>query len=218
LARHARRRRRDRRFGPVLALVAAGSALLALPGAVALSPPPAAEPENLPIVDIARTSPYAVDESVVADSSPPRAVPRRLVIDAIGLDAVIEPVELADDGSLAPPESASHVGWFSQSSRPGELGPAVFVGHLDSLDGPAVSPVSGTLEVGDLVRVGGAGGSSASYAVSAVDRYPRESFPTEAVYGATPESSLRLITCGGPFERGTGYADNVVVAATPVGG
>jgi sortase (surface protein transpeptidase) len=141
-----------------------------------------------------------------------------LVIDAIGLDAAIEPVGLADDGSLAPPESASRVGWFSQSSRPGELGPAVFVGHLDSLDGPAVFARLRDLVVGDLVRVGRADGSSASYVVSAVDRYPRESFPTEAVYGATPESSLRLITCGGPFERGTGYAHNVVVAATPVGG
>lgn len=202
----------------MLALVAAGSAVLALPGAVALSPPPAAEPDNLPIVDIARTSSSAVDESVVTDSSPSRALPRRLVIDAIGLDAVIEPVELADDGSLAPPESASRVGWFSQSSRPGELGPAVFVGHLDSRDGPAVFARLRDLVVGDIVRVGGADGSSASYVVSAVDRYPRESFPTEAVYGTTPESSLRLITCGGPFERGTGYADNVVVAATPVGG
>ena len=201
----------------MLALVAAGSALLALPGAVALSTPPAAEPRNVPIVGMARTSPFAVDQGVVG-SSPPQAVPRRLVIDAIGLDVVIEPVELADDGSLEPPESASRVGWFSQSSRPGELGPAVFVGHLDSLDGPAVFARLRDLVVGDVVRVGGADGSSASYMVSAVDRYPRESFPSEAVYGATPESSLRLITCGGPFERGTGYADNVVVAATSVGG
>ena len=202
----------------MLPLVAAGSALLALPGAVALSPPPAAEPDNLPIVRTARASPSAVDQGVVVDSSPPQAAPRQLVIDAIGLDAAIEPVELADDGSLAPPESASRVGWFSQSSRPGELGPAVFVGHLDSLDGPAVFARLRDLVVGDVVKVGGADGSSASYVVSAVDRYPRESFPTEAVYGAAPESSLRLITCGGPFERGTGYADNVVVAATPVGG
>jgi sortase (surface protein transpeptidase) len=125
---------------------------------------------------------------------------------------------LADDGSLAPPESASRVGWFSQSSRPGELGPVVFVGHLDSLDGPAVFAHLQDLVIGDVVRVGEADGSSASYVVSAVDLYPRESFPTEAVYGATPESSLRLITCGGPFERGTGYADNVVVAAAPVEG
>ena len=202
----------------MLVLVAAGSALLALPAVVALSPPPASEPDNLPIVGSARTSRSAVDQGVIANSSPPQAVPRQLVIDAIGLDAVIEPVELADDGSLAPPESASRVGWFSQSSRPGELGPAVFVGHLDSLDGPAVFARLRDLVIGDVVRVGGADGSSASYVVSAVDRYPRESFPTEAVYGATPESSLRLITCGGPFERGTGYADNVVVAATPAGG
>jgi hypothetical protein len=86
------------------------------------------------------------------------------------------------------------------------------------VDGPAVFARLRDLVVGDVLRVGGADGSSASYVVSAVERYPRESFPTEAVYGATPESSLRLITCGGPFERGTGYADNVVVAATPVGG
>lgn len=202
----------------MLALVAAGSALLALPGAVALSPPPAAGPDNPPVVGIARPSPSAVDQGVALDTLPPQPVPGRLVIDAIGLDAVIEPVEVADDGSLATPESASRVGWFSQSSRPGELGPAVFVGHLDSVDGPAVFARLRDLVVGDVLRVGGADGSSASYVVSAVERYPRESFPTEAVYGATPESSLRLITCGGPFERGTGYADNVVVAATPVGG
>jgi hypothetical protein len=211
MARHAR----PRRTGPVLALLA-GSALFALPGAAALSSGRDADPGLGQLSGITRAASSAAQP--VADVPPPRAEPQRLVIDAVGIKADVEFVGLAADGSLAPPVNVARTGWFAQSSRPGELGPSVFVGHLDSVDGPAVFARLGELKVGDVVKVEAVDGSSVSYVVSSVDRYPKESFPSEAVYGGTPEPSLRLITCGGPYQRGTGYSDNVVVTARAEGG
>ncbi len=47
--------------------------------------------------------------------------------------------------------------------------------------------------------------------LTAVARYPKDAFPTAKVYGPTADPQLRLITCGGDFDRGTGhYVDNVV--------
>jgi len=213
VARHARPGRQHRLSGPVLGLLASGAAaLLALPAAAALSSLPAPSPGDVSLPGVAR--PVSVtDVSDGAEDSIPPSTPRRLVIDALGLDADVETVNLAGDGTLATPRDVLHVGWYAQSSLPGELGPAVIVGHVDSADGPAVFARLGELETGDSVTVVGADGSSISYTVSSVTRHPKESFPIEAVYGGSPEASLRLITCGGPFERGTGYTANVVVAA-----
>jgi hypothetical protein len=38
-------------------------------------------------------------------------------------------------------------------------------------------------------------------------------FPTEAVYGPSSNPVLVLVTCGGPFKKGRGYRDNVLVYA-----
>jgi hypothetical protein len=44
----------------------------------------------------------------------------------------------------------------------------------------------------------------------------KTAFPTDLVYGATLEPSLRLVTCGGEFDRARGsYLDNVIVYADP---
>ena len=44
--------------------------------------------------------------------------------------------------------------------------------------------------------------------------YPKDQFPTAAVYGPTPVPELRLITCTGEFDRAAhSYLDNLVVTA-----
>jgi hypothetical protein len=51
-----------------------------------------------------------------------------------------------------------------------------------------------------------------------VAAYPKDQFPTEAVYGNIDHPGLRLITCGGEFDHHAGsYVDNIVVYATFVG-
>jgi LPXTG-site transpeptidase (sortase) family protein len=155
---------------------------------------------------------------ITTDTASAATIPGRLVIDAIDVAADVETVGLADDGTVSTPTDIANVGWYSGSRRPGDTGPAVIVGHVDSVDGPAVFAQLAELEVGDIVTVENGGEAALSFAVSTVTRYPKDSFPSEAVYGPSPDAELRLITCGGRYERDGGYADNVVVFARALTG
>jgi LPXTG-site transpeptidase (sortase) family protein len=113
-----------------------------------------------------------------------------------------------------PPEDFARAGWFTRGPVPGETGPAVIAGHVDSADGPAVFFRLAELEDGDDVLVDRADGTTVRFTVTSVDRYPKDEFPTEQVYGPTPRAELRLITCGGEFDADArSYRDNVVVSA-----
>ncbi|MBW8767444.1 MAG: class F sortase, partial [Geodermatophilales bacterium] len=90
----------------------------------------------------------------------------------------------------------------------------VLAGHVDSTAGPAVFFRLGELAAGDEVVVGRSDGTTVRFTVTRVARYPKAAFPTAEVYGPTPDAQLRLITCGGDFDRSRrSYADNVVVFA-----
>ena len=110
-------------------------------------------------------------------------------------------------------------GWYRYSPTPGVLGPAIIVGHVDSAHGgPSVFFRLGELHPRDLVRVTRHDGTTAVFSVERVQRFAKRAFPTQMVYGNTDHPALRLITCGGPFDRRTGhYLDNVVVTASLVG-
>jgi hypothetical protein len=123
------------------------------------------------------------------------------------------PLQLQDDGTLATPADPSVAGWWSGGSAPGDPGPAVIVGHIDSLHGPVVFYGVPALRPGDRVRIGRADGSTVEFTVDALRQYPKSAFPTDLVYGPTAQPTLRLVTCGGSFSRGSGYSDDVVVFA-----
>ena len=142
------------------------------------------------------------------------ASPARVVAPAIELDAPVVPLGLEDDGSLEVPEDYAATGWYVEGPEPGEIGPSVIVGHVDSLDGPAVFFRLHELEAGDTIEVKAVNGSSVTFLVDRVERHAKDRFPTDRVYGPTGEPGLRLITCGGTFDRVTGsYRENVVVFA-----
>lgn len=53
-----------------------------------------------------------------------------------------------------------------------------------------------------------------TFVVEALGQYPKDKLPIDAIYAPTPEPTLRLITCGGTFDRARDeYRDNVVVFA-----
>jgi LPXTG-site transpeptidase (sortase) family protein len=109
-------------------------------------------------------------------------------------------------------------GWYTGSPRPGAVGSAVIAGHIDSKAGPGVFFRLSSLRPGDRVYVRRADGTLTAFRVTAVHAYPKDSFPTAAVYGATPDSELRLVTCGGTFDYATGsYLSNTVVYAVAAG-
>ena len=97
---------------------------------------------------------------------------------------------------------------------PGAVGSAVIAGHIDSQAGPGVFFRLSSLRPGDRVYVRRADSTLAVFRVTVVREFPKDSFPTSAVYGPTPDSELRLITCGGIFDRQEGsYLSNTVVYA-----
>lgn len=150
----------------------------------------------------------------------PRARPTRLEVPGIGVDQRVFDVGQQANGELEVPEGdqVDDVGWYRQSPTPGQLGPAVLLGHVDGESGPSVFYRLGELTDGDEVTVRREDGRDATFEVYDVQRYPKDEFPTEAVYGNTEEPELRLITCSGDFDSETGhYLDNTVVSARLVG-
>jgi sortase (surface protein transpeptidase) len=145
----------------------------------------------------------------------PRSGPLRLRIPAIRVDAPLVPLGLQPDGSMQVPADFAVAGWYVHAPTPGELGPAVLAGHVDSRAGPAVFYRLATLRPGDRVTVSRQDGRVAAFTVDRIARYPKARFPTTEVYGDLPYPGLRLITCGGSFDPGAGhYRDNVVVFAS----
>lgn len=149
---------------------------------------------------------------------PPRADvrPVGLSIPAIGVtETFFEQLSLGAAGELDPPTDFAHVGWFAGGPVPGDPGPAVIAGHVDSRSGPAVFFKLRDLRPGDAVTVRRSDGRIVAFAVDSVQRYPKDAFPTSSVYGPAPGSALRLITCGGSFDAAKrSYRDNIVVYAS----
>lgn len=123
------------------------------------------------------------------------------------------------DGTIQVPDDVTHVGWYSLGPSPGQLGPAVVLGHVDSArNGAGVFFKLGAMKDGDRIAITGADGTKVSFAVYAVREYSKDAFPTGTVYGNTSGPELRLITCGGRFDRATGhYLSNIVVFARELG-
>jgi hypothetical protein len=151
---------------------------------------------------------------VLAPEPRPAAAPVRLVVPAAGVDASIVAAGLDLAGALVPPADPALAGWYAGGPVPGETGPAVITGHVDWAGAPAVFAGLADLEPGTPVLVDRADGSTVRFSVTRVVRLPKSAFPTAEVYAPSPGAELRLITCGGAFDRERGsYEDNVVVFA-----
>jgi sortase (surface protein transpeptidase) len=143
--------------------------------------------------------------------------PTVLRIPRLAVTTTLESLVLDGARQLQPPHDYGRAGWWIQGVVPGDVGAAVIAGHVDSAkSGPAIFYNLHTLAAGDTVEVD-RGGRTVVFSVTAVERYPKDGFPTDRVYQPTPDAELRLITCGGEFDRSRlSYRDNVVVYAVRV--
>jgi Domain of unknown function (DUF4397)/Sortase domain len=185
--------------------------VLAVAAAAAVAAAPAVAPTMAPT--LAPATGQAVPLSV--EGAPPAAAaPVRLQVPSAGIDTAVVAVDLDAAGALVPPSGDGAAGWYRQGPTPGDLGPAVLTGHVDSVAGPAVFFRLRDVTVGDPVLVGRADGTTLRFTVTRVASYPKAAFPGTEVYRPTPGAELRLITCGGTFDRAArSYLDNVVVYA-----
>ncbi len=154
-----------------------------------------------------------------APASPalPPSPPTRVSIPRIGVAAGVAQVGLTDAGTIdVPPLNRKNtVGWYKLGPTPGQDGPAILVGHVDTRSGPSVFADLGKLRRGDKILVSRKDHRLAVFGVDAVRAYPKTAVPADVVYGDFSRPGLRLITCGGQWIGGSrGYADNVVVFAS----
>jgi sortase (surface protein transpeptidase) len=140
--------------------------------------------------------------------------PTHIRIPAIGVSARIIRLGLAAGGTMQTPKSYSVTGWFAPGAEPGERGPAVIAGHVDSKTSPGVFYKLGDLRRGDSIAITRADHSVIHFKVQGLETWPKASFPTKRVFGRTRTATLRLITCSGPFNSSSGhYVDNTIVYA-----
>ncbi|WP_285136956.1 class F sortase [Microbacterium sp. lyk4-40-TSB-66] len=215
-ARRGARRQTPRGWPARAACALALVAVLSCAGCGAV--PQAASPASPPAAPASVPTPPATIDPPDGEAATPSApvAPARVVIPSLALDEPLIELGIADDGGMEVPVDYDEVGWFSGGGRPGGTGPTVIAAHVDSPTGPAVFQALEDLAVGDVVEVYGVDGVLQLYRVTETADYPKSAFPTARVFGATARDELRLITCGGVFDRDAGsYVDNRVVYADP---
>jgi hypothetical protein len=152
----------------------------------------------------------------VPQPGPPAPIPVSLQIPVLDVDSSLIPTGVDGQHRLQTPpvDKPEQASWFVGSPEPGEIGPAVLLGHVNGRGKPGVFLSLHKLKPGDLIVVNRDQAAPVSFKVRSVERFPKAAFPTERVYGNVDGPELRLITCGGVFDDGTGhYKDNVVVFA-----
>jgi sortase (surface protein transpeptidase) len=183
----------------------------------------AATPTPITAPNAARMGPDKSATKALATKAPakpmlvlPASKPIHLSIPAIGVDTKLTTVGKTDAGAIDVPSGAelNEAAWFDQSP-PGQYGPAVIVGHIDSIHGPSVFFRLGALRPGDKVRVKRADGRTAVFTIDGLSQYPnRKRLPIQAIYGGDLDrAGLRLMTCTN-FDSSIGhYRGNTVVFA-----
>ncbi|MEW2636125.1 class F sortase [Streptomyces sp. NPDC048389] len=207
-----------RSFGRALLwpLAAVGLGLLLIHNSVGT--PSDAKPLAGPVIAAPASPPPAAATARAhgAGTTLPRAEPTRLIIRSIAVDAPFMPLSIGASGRLdsPPPNDNNLVGWFREGVTPGEPGAAIVAGHLDTKSGPGVFLYLGSVRPGTLVDVVRGDGSVVTFAVDSVESFSKENFPDDRVYKDTPDPQLRLITCGGEYDKkAKDYKENVVVFA-----
>ncbi|RSN27991.1 class F sortase [Amycolatopsis sp. WAC 04169] len=159
---------------------------------------PSSEPQAEPAAGMAKADPVSID------------VPK---IDA---KSSLIPLGLNADNTIEVPPVTQplQAGWYVHGPTPGEVGPSVILGHVDGNKQKGIFFRLKELAPGDQVSVARKDGTTAEFAVTKVERVAKDKFPTDAVYGDTTEPELRLITCGGVFDKASrNYLDNIIVFA-----
>ncbi len=201
----------------VLAVVGVGTVTLGVRGSEGPPAPTGSTPSSSTATSM--PAPAALAPTASANTAPrfgrflPASRPTVLDIPSIGVhSSAFVDLDVTPDGTMSVPATADQVGFYVGGPTPGQLGPAVIAAHVDSIQGPGVFYRLGAVEVGASVRVSRADGSVLRFVVDKVALYPKDRFPTEQVYrGTFDRAEIRLVTCGGTFDKVRHYLDNVVV-------
>ncbi|AIG79802.1 peptidase C60 [Amycolatopsis japonica] len=192
------------------AVLATLAIVLSGPGETGQAAPPAsAERTEVPVAP-------SEEPEVEPVGGMPKADPVSIDVPKIEAKSSLIPLGLNADNTIeVPPVTRPlQAGWYVNGPTPGEVGPSVILGHVDGNKQKGIFFRLKELAPGDKVSVARKDGTTAEFAVTKVERVAKDKFPTDAVYGDTAEPELRLITCGGVFDKASrNYLDNIIVFA-----
>ena len=224
----------DERHGRTLRMITALAVLLGVAGAVTLviglrsqqhaPQPPTSAAIAQPVVEPPSTSSPTPDDPPgkpgIATRGPllARSIPLSISIPDIGVSSNLLQLGINPDRTVQVPplNRDSQAGWYRYSPTPGQLGPSVILGHVDSAEyGPGIFFKLGALRPGNLAAITRSDHTIGVFRIERVVSYPKDHFPTLEVYGNTDHAALRLITCGGKFDFSThNYQNNIVAYAS----
>ncbi|MEV6794458.1 class F sortase [Streptomyces sp. NPDC051320] len=143
------------------------------------------------------------------------AAPTRVSISSIGVSSSLLRLGLNADGTVEvpPADKGMTAGWYTGSTTPGERGAAVIIGHNDTRFGKAVFHDLKKIDKGADIAVRDALGKTTHFTVTGTESVSKKAFPTDKVYGKTPDATLRLITCDGSFDAQGHPVNNLIVYA-----
>lgn len=166
-----------------------------------------------PVVDVTTSSARLSDVDLSLAPSP-----TGLSIPAIGLKVAVAALGIDEGGQMAIPEDVAVAGWYRYGPTPGQAGNAVIAGHVDSrVQGLGAFDALTDLDVGDIVTVTNAAGSTTDFAVTGREEIAKEILATDDLFRRDGPAQLVLVTCGGDFDADArSYRSNVVVVAQPL--
>ncbi|MEC3981085.1 class F sortase [Amycolatopsis sp. H20-H5] len=145
--------------------------------------------------------------------------PLSVSIPKIGAESSLITVALDIHGKIATPsvKKPMQAAWYRLGPVPGDVGPAIVLGHVDGNKQPGIFYKLKDVNPGDEVFIDRSDGKKLKFVVDHKDQVPKDQFPQDAVFGNTDKPQLRLITCGGAFDHEEhSYKDNIVVYANLV--
>jgi sortase (surface protein transpeptidase) len=179
------------------------------------------KPVDLPPPILTSAAPLTFQKPAPKDdlkNTLPESEPTTVRVPKVGINAGLLPMGTNPDGTMETPKTNVLAGWYKNAPTPGEMGPSILVGHVDSAkEGPAVFFRLRELIPGDIIEVDRKDGKVAKFRVDSVEQFQQDAFPTQKVYGNIDHAGIRLITCGGEFDRKAHkYLSNTVVFGTLV--
>lgn len=162
--------------------------------------------------------------------SVPRVAPAGIDIPKINAHSTLIPLGLNPDQSLAAPDvkHPQQASYYcivdpnpqticSSGVLPGQVGPAVIIGHVDGAKQQGIFYNLKKLQEGDTFTVTLKDGTVLTFRVYKVREDAKTSFPTQVIYAPTSLPEVRLITCTGKWVGGSlGYANNFIAMASLV--
>ena len=204
---------RSRRVTPLLVVALGATALFLMPPShIAVNSSKESVHTSLNQGVIPRLAPTTPDLST---SEPVRqALPMRLKIPSINVNAAFQYVGLTPDGAMGVPKGRSDVAWFNLGPRPGEQGSAVIAGHRGRPGAPpTVFDNLNQLHNGDLIYVQDSSGKTITFLVREHRIYDSNASAPE-VFDSASGAHLNLITCDGTWNKSAkSFTERLVVFA-----